>query len=125
MTGSHDDELRARYAELRAADEQSAPDFQKILDRASDSSRATVRRYRWLSPLTVSIAAAAVVVAAVGIARASRRAAFVAPPLSTWTSPTAGLLRTPGVDRARSISVMASLVDIAASTAIPRTGKHK
>jgi hypothetical protein len=118
-----DDELRARFAELRAADARGAPDFRGVLDRANHSPHADSRGRRWLSPLAISVAAAAVVVAAVGISRVSRRAAFVAPPLSSWTSPTAGLLRTPAFDRARPASVISTLVVIA--TAIPRTGTNR
>ncbi len=125
MSEMNDDELRAGFAELRANDEQSAPEFQALLDRASRSTRPDVRGGRWLSPLAISIAAAAVVIVAVGIARASRRAAFVAPPLSTWTSPTASLLRTPAIDHTRKADLLSSMIDIATSTTVPRTGKHK
>jgi hypothetical protein len=125
MNDVNDGELRARFAGVRVADEHNAPDFQRVLEHANRSARTIVGRRRWLSPLALSLAAAAVIIAAVGLTRASRRAAFAAPPLSTWTSPTAGLLRTPAFDHTRPASLMSSLVDIAASTAIPRTGKHK
>jgi hypothetical protein len=124
----NDDEIRARFAELRAADETGAPDFADLLNRGSHRrARVSTTGTRWTSPLALSLAAAAVIVAAVGVARvsASRRAGFVAPPLSAWTSPTAALLRTPGIKRTRPATLMSSLVDIAASTAIPRTEKHK
>ena len=125
MIDMHDDELRARFAGLRASDELSAPEFVDVLDRARHSAHSRVSARRWLSPLAISIAAAAVVIAAVGIARASRRAAFVAPPLSTWTSPTAGLLRTPGTGQRQPATLISSLVDIATTPATPQTGKHK
>jgi hypothetical protein len=122
-----DDELRARFADLRASDERSAPDFHGVLDRAKRAPYADARRLRLRAPLALFIAAAAVVVAAVGIARVSalRRAAFVTPPLSTWTSPTAGLLRTPAFDHAKPATLMSFLVDIATAPAVPQTGKHK
>jgi hypothetical protein len=122
-----DDELRARFADLRASDERSAPDFHGVLDRAKRAPYADARRLRLRAPLALFIAAAAVVVAAVGIARVSalRRAAFVATPLSTWTSPTAGLLRTQGFDRVRPASVVAALVAIANAPVIPQRGPYK
>lgn len=90
-----DDELRARFAQLRAGDELSAPRFDAVVDRAMRTVPERARAWvRWRIPLALSVAAALVL--AVALARTSRRRDFIAPPLSTWTSPTASLLQMPG-----------------------------
>ncbi len=89
-----DSEIRQRFAQLREADQESAPGFAQTYGRAraSRSLRAT-RRVR---PLVIATAAA-VVIAALGLAYArSFSPPLTAPEIATWRAPTDVLLRTPG-----------------------------
>lgn len=113
MTDFSDRELRARFDALRGADEHDAPGFRSVLER---SARVRPRRPRW--PLRVALSIAAALLLSVGIARVSRRRAFVAEPLSTWRSPTAGLLRTTGSDLLRSSALMPSMFDQLSSVSL-------
>ena len=89
-----DSEIRQRFAQLREADQESAPGFAQTYGRAraSRSLRAT-RRVR---PLVIATAAA-VVIAALGLAYARPFSPpLTAPEIATWRAPTDVLLRTPG-----------------------------
>ncbi len=89
-----DSEIRQRFAQLREADQESAPGFAQTYGRAraSRSLRAT-RRVR---PPVIATAAA-VVIAALGLAYArSFSPPLTAPEIATWRAPTDVLLRTPG-----------------------------
>ena len=89
-----DSEIRQQFAQLREADQESAPGFAQTYGRAraSRSLRAT-RRVR---PLVIATAAA-VVIAALGLAYArSFSPPLTAPEIATWRAPTDVLLRTPG-----------------------------
>lgn len=123
MKEINDDELRARFAQLRSADELGAPDFQCVLERAKNRP-LRAGRFAWRRPLAVSAALAATILLAVGVARVARRSGFVAPPLSTWVSPTASLLRTPGSELLNSPSLTSSVLD-PATKSVPHTGKAK
>ncbi|HEY8852121.1 MAG TPA: hypothetical protein VIM36_08070, partial [Gemmatimonadaceae bacterium] len=87
-------EIRQRFAHLRESDRDSAPGFAQTYARArSRQSRRVIQRVR---PLVIA-AAAAVVIAAVWIAKPrsfSSRTATES--IATWRAPTDVLLRTPG-----------------------------
>ena len=127
MKELRDDELRARFAALRSADEINPPEFRSVLERAfvRDPQRS---RAGWRSPLrvAVSLAAAEAVVLTVGLTiQARKRRAFVPVNLSLWTSPTASLLRTPGSDLLTSTSLGPSMIDPATSNTHSHTGTKK
>ena len=125
MNEPTDHELRARFAELRAAELFGAPEFDDVRDRAN-RARTTVDRIarRGPSRVALSIALAAAIVLAVSVARESHRREFVPPPLSTWTSPTASLLRTPGIDLFTSKTLRSSMLDAATAASALHTGKR-
>ena len=113
MTSPSDDELRTRFESLRDAEQQDAPGFQSVLNRSVRPSTADLRASRrWRSPVALSLAAAAVVALAISLALrvANSREAFVQP-LSAWTSPTASLLRTPGLGLLESSTLSGSVFD--------------
>ena len=89
-----DSEIRQRFAQLREADQESAPGFAQTYGRARASrSLHATRRVR---PLVIATAAA-VVIAALGLAYArSFSPPLTAPEIATWRAPTDVLLRTPG-----------------------------
>ena len=106
MTMMDENELRRRFAELRDADREGAPDFVHTYDRAcmdpiwrlqgnlgrkSRSSRRPRLRVRRLV-----IGAAAAVVLAVLMNRARSLSPEVTPEVASWRAPTDVLLDTPG-----------------------------
>ena len=96
MNDLTDRELYSRFAQLRAADLSGVPDFGEALGRASQLPADTAWSVRrWPRRIAIPVAIAATIVIAAGIVRVSRRRDYLAPPLSTWTSPTAALLGTP------------------------------
>ena len=93
-----DRELHRRFAALRLADRAVAPEISALLGRPA----------KWHRSLSLTALVAAAIVALVGSAwlatrhtRANVSGAAVPtemPSLLTWRSPTAALLRTPGLD---------------------------
>jgi hypothetical protein len=124
MSPRPDDELRSRFAELRDADARHAPAYRAVLER-TDRRVPGVDRNGRRRTLRLALAAAAAIVLAVGVARVSRRRAFVAPPLSTWTSPTASLLRTPGAELLASPTLLSSVLDPVTTRPTLRAGTHR
>jgi hypothetical protein len=107
MNEARDDDLRARFGALGAEEAARAPEFRSVLERVPARRRsATSSR----SVMLLGLAAAAVLAVATGVAIRGRRTgepltlvadstpsrAPAEPSITTWTSPTAGLLRTSG-----------------------------
>jgi hypothetical protein len=102
-----DDELRGRFRSLRDDERAGAPPFRETWDAAS---RRMPVAARWRVTPVLTLAAAAGVVLAAGLVLRSVRdrdsarlladstvhAPDVVPSITTWTSPTAGLLRSSG-----------------------------
>jgi hypothetical protein len=66
----------------------------------------------------VRLSLAAAIVLAAGLAVRGRRDRARIPPLSTWRSPTAVFLNTPGIELLQSPDVLTSVLDRVASTAV-------
>ena len=125
MNPTSDDELRARFEALRQEDFGRTPDFRDVLNRARSPES---QHRRQLDPLW--IAAAAVIVLAVGImvreghqrsaARAAKSASFDqgATSISRWRSPTASLLRTSGSGVLAPPRILSSILDGASNAAV-------
>jgi hypothetical protein len=109
MSELSDQDLRSRFEVLRAGDEHDAPGFRAILDRAGPVPTVAAMRAR-RRPLRAVLSIAAVVLLAAGLVRVSRRHAFVAPPLSTWTSPTESLLHASGSELLVSPTLVPSML---------------
>jgi hypothetical protein len=122
-----DREMRSRFDALRDDDASGAPAFHEVLKRAGRHPVYADRTgRRWVSRAAFSLAAAATIVLTVTVVRESqRRRAFVPPPLATWSSPTASLLRTPGTGLIRSRALLSSMLGPMTPTAVPRRGKTK
>jgi hypothetical protein len=103
------DELRGRFRSLRDDERAGAPPFRETWDVASRRTPVTAR---WRVTPVLTLTAAAGVVLAVGLVLRSVRdrdsarlladstvhAPDAVPSITTWTSPTGGLLRTSGSD---------------------------
>jgi hypothetical protein len=125
MKDSMDHDLRPRFKQLRTADAAGTPDFRELLDGARRATPATDRNARrWLSRIALPLALAAAVVAAAGIARVARSRASAPPPLSMWTSPTASLLRTPGLGPLAPPHILSSVLDQAVATSVLSKGTN-
>ena len=126
MNDVTDQELRSRFDELRAVDVGDAPDFRELLDRANRTAAGNDRHEpRRLPRVAVPIALAAAIVLAVGVARVARRRAPIPAPLSTWASPTASLLRTPGVGLFAPPGILTSVLDPAIHTSVLSKGTKR
>ena len=114
MTWFNDDQLRERFDELRGDDRTTMPSFRAQWERA-DAEAKHVPPLRPHLRMPLLVAAAAVVVIAVGVVVRRRadapRAGLLAPSITSWTSPTASLLRTSGGDLLGSPSVLSSTLD--------------
>jgi hypothetical protein len=87
-------EIRQRFAQLREADRESAPDFAQTYARARSPRRS--RAIHRVRPVVIA-AAAAVVLAAIWLGNTrSFSSVPVTPTIATWRAPTDVLLRTPG-----------------------------
>lgn len=104
--------LRSALSELRAVDEQQAPQFREIVDR-----RRRVRAQR-LSPMKLAFAAALVAAAVLGYRVTAERAGRLTLPkevaaLSAWRPLTDVLLETPSRNLLRSASPLgASIINV-------------
>jgi hypothetical protein len=113
MNANQDINLRRRFAALREHDSRNEPDFETVRNRASlrpaDAARFAPG-VRWIA------AAACVVIAAalgIGIARHGKtaRTASPVPAISSWQSPTAGLLQAPSTSVLVSRPLLSSVFD--------------
>ena len=115
-----DDELKARFRELRDHDVAQAPAFRVPGPR--DASRAPAVRRAIPTPVWWA-SAACVLFAALGVAllrsddhvlrrlAGSNAPVISAPSISDWTSPTANLLRTAGYELLAPPPILSSLFD--------------
>jgi hypothetical protein len=121
-------ELQTRFAELRAADQASAPDFESMRGRpASEAARSARPVRRWVAPALLAAAVAGIVVVW-GASRAQSHARHALRDVRQqdtslavirWTMPTDGLL-----DAARQTLQTPSLTESVldgAATPIPGT----
>ena len=123
MNDINDDELRSRFDALRKDDGRDAPEFSALWNRAR-VSQLTDRRGSRSSPRWVAVAAGFLIVAAlvVGEARylkSDRQRAGEALPISTWQSPTAGLLQPPARDLLAPPPLLSSVFDGVAPPTLP------
>jgi hypothetical protein len=127
MSVPNDDELRARFAELRAFDSSARPEFAAGLARGKQ--RVAMARARPV-PAPTWIAAAAVILAigAAGVAWKARQlsrpspATTVVQSITIWRSPTASLLRTTGRELYAPPPILSSIIDGATHAPVQRKG---
>jgi hypothetical protein len=118
-----DEDLRARFGELRNDDRAHAPEFDALWKRAELRARTTARP-RMLRMAWVVAAAGIVLIVGILVQRsrvrdlpARRRRSATETMISNWTSPTASLLRTPGGDLLAPPAIFSSILDGATGAA--------
>jgi hypothetical protein len=114
-----DDELRARFRELRRGDGAGAPEFSAVVDRGSGVP-AKPSPYR--SPVVWLAAAAAVVVGLVVTQRFRATNEAAAQSITTWQSPTTSLVPASGRAVLSPAPLLSSVLDAATSSALWRKG---
>jgi hypothetical protein len=110
-------ELRRRFARLRESDQKGVPSFAQTYSRtrARQHARGSLR-----ARTLVVGAAAAVLLAAVWLARTRSVSSEPASPISTWSAPTDVLLRIPGSEL---LGAMPALGTSVLDTMIPTPSK--
>jgi hypothetical protein len=125
MTLFNDDKLREQFDELRGSDQATMPSFRAQWDRAAAvAANAPQRRLLQRTPLLIAAAAVVVIAASVVVRRHAdaARAGLAAPSITSWTSPTASLLRTPGAEWLASPSILSSSIDGALGAPVNHKG---
>ena len=118
-----DDELRARFAALRAHDAAQAPELDAM--RRRGESRATIRA-GFPPRMSYAAAAAAIIVMAATMTfwwtREHRSTSTMTPPIAAWESPTSSLL--PRADHALLAPppLLSSVLDGVGTSALQRKG---
>ena len=119
MTGINDDQLRARFSALREEDGQVEPEFRAMWNRAgkaalTDHSR-TRSKTRWVAVAAAIVIAAALLIGKARDLRREKQTALAAQTITTWQSPTAGLLEPPARDLIAPPPLLSSVFDGVAS----------
>ena len=127
MIDREDDELRASFHQLRVDDVARAPEFRTLFESAGSVASRPARRFGSSRTLRI-VAAAAGMVLVLGIAREiSRRVrvtrAALVPAITTWTSPTQGLLRTSDRELLAPSPLLSSVLGATARAPIQRKGE--
>ncbi len=105
-----DDDLRARFEQLRDDDRATVPAFQPMWERAKAAASASRRRR--LLPAGIAAAAAVVVAAGLLIHKTNDPEGFHSTAtISSWTSPTASLLNALGRDLFAPPPLLSSTLD--------------
>ena len=119
MTEINDDELRARFRALREQHGRIEPEFRAMLKRAARSShtdRSGIRsNTRWIAVAAVILIAAVLIVGKAPDLRREHQATLAAQTITTWQSPTAGLLQPPARDLLAPPPLLSSVFDGVAS----------
>ena len=119
-----DEDLRARFAELRDDDRAHAPEFGPLWKRAELRAQTTSRkrtlRVAWI------VAAAGIVVTVSVLVQQSRdvqtEGSISGATISSWKSPTAGLLRTSGIELLAPPPILTSILDGATGATVHPKG---
>lgn len=119
-----DEDLRARFGELRDDDRAHAPEFGALWKRAELRAQ-TMARPRTLRAAWILAAAGIVMTAGILFQRSREvpaRGTTSGATISSWRSPTAGLLRTPGIELLAPPAIFSSILDGAAGATVQPQG---
>lgn len=123
-----DSEIRARFETLRETEKGGAPEFRALIARAEQAGtgleyRPAGGRRRPAAWFALSLATAATIAVVAGLSVRGRLDRARLPSLSTWRSPTAVFLRTPGAELLQSPDVYTSVLDRVTLTAVQPKGE--
>lgn len=110
-----DDELRARFGQLRDADGGDAPSVGTLVSRAPVDRRATTAR-------RAAVAIVAMCVVAGGSVLARQRSHRPAPSVARWQSPTTSLVPTSGQSVLAPAPLLSSVLDGATTSTLWKKG---
>jgi hypothetical protein len=127
MIEHEDDDLRACFHRLRDEDVARSPEFRMLVDAAQSTVSRAAGPFSSRRPIRL-LAAAAGIVLALGVGREiTRRAravrAGVVPSITTWRSPTQGLLRTSDRELLAPSPLLSSVLGAAARIPLQRKGE--
>jgi len=124
MSEMKDDDLRGRFSGLRQQDRRHEPQFREVLNRAELRNRddaGSAPTLRWIT-VAASIVIAAGVVITKGRDRDDQRPVATGvpgvPAITSWQSPTAGLLQTPSRALLAPPPLLSSVFDGVTQTAL-------
>lgn len=120
MSEMKDEDLRGRFSALRQQDRRHAPHFREVLDCAEirEAEKAGSKQtFRWIAAAAFIVVAAGLVVSGVRD-RSDERAAAGVPAITSWQSPTAGLLQTPSRGLLAPPPLLSSVFDGVTQTAL-------
>jgi hypothetical protein len=119
-----DEELHARFADLRDDDRAHAPEFRALWERAE--LRARISEPSRAVRVAAILAAAGIVLTAGMLFQRSRdlatRGGISPVTISDWRSPTAGLLRTPAMELLAPPAIFSSILDGATRATVQPQG---
>lgn len=119
MTDINDDELRARFSVLKAEDGRVEPEFGSMLNRAANPPLADRSSggsgTRWVAVAAAILIAAVLLVGKARDLRREQQAALAGQTITTWESPTAGLLPSTAGDLLAPPPLLSSVFDGVAS----------
>ena len=124
MSNIHDDELRARFAALRNHDSYAEPGFREMLveaERARTRPTPTPSRVRWIAVAAGIVLGAALLIGKARQHNNARSDIGEVPSITSWQSPTAGLLTTPSRALLDPPPLLSSVFDGVTQTALPQT----
>lgn len=97
MNEINDDELRSRFEALRKKDGRSEPQFHEMLDRARGSAQTELPRFgasmRWAAIAAGTLIAAVLLAGKARELGREQQVTAEAMAITSWQSPTAGLLQ--------------------------------
>ena len=127
MIDREDDELRASFHQLREEDVTRAPAFPALLEHAESVAPRPIRRSAPTRTFRLLAVAAGIVLVLGAIREIRRRARATSgatvPSITTWTSPTQGLLRTSDRELLAPSPLLSSVLGASARAPIQRKGE--
>lgn len=121
MSEMNDDDLRGRFSALRQQDRRNQPEFREVLNRAElrpYGEAGPAPTLRWIAAAACIVIAAGLVINKARDWGNDRPVAASVLPITSWQSPTAGLLETPSRGLLAPPPLLTSVFDGVTQTAL-------
>ena len=121
MSEMNDDDLRGRFSALKQQDWRHQPQFGELLNRAEQRGRNQVGSaptWRWIAAATFIVVAAGFAISKARDRGGERPMATAVPAITSWQSPTTGLLETPSRGLLAPPPLLSSVFDGVTQTAL-------